>query len=220
MAYGFYNAPWDALGSEIQQQVRQFLTRVEAAWDIQLPEGRNPNVTFMRHLWEPLRSALAPSSPSRTLRRRGNSPVTLPVVRSADQTWFPILMVTAALCHMQTVIVSLDHLASGYHLFDPAAKSMACATWDASLALVEKHQPLGDRLTYTRRAFPRPLIMALIMELAPVVCRATMWHQVCPDLRALLLRMPVRPGASLLACAASSVVFLRHAAFSHTGHAV
>lgn len=56
MAYGFYNQRWEALSRGTQQQIREFMTRVEAAWGIQFPEGRNPNATFMRHLWEPLRS--------------------------------------------------------------------------------------------------------------------------------------------------------------------
>ena len=55
IAYGFYNAPWEALDGETQRQIQQFLGRVEAAWAVRLPEGRNPHATFMRHLWEPLR---------------------------------------------------------------------------------------------------------------------------------------------------------------------
>ena len=58
MAYGFYNAAWEALGGDTQRQIRVFLERVEAAWGVRIAhEGRNPDVTFMRHLWEPLRRA-------------------------------------------------------------------------------------------------------------------------------------------------------------------
>ena len=60
MAYGFYNARWDRLGSETQQQIRVFIKRAEDAWGIQFPEGRNPNASFMRHLWEPLRRVCSP----------------------------------------------------------------------------------------------------------------------------------------------------------------
>ena len=56
MAYGFYNAAWEALNADTQRQIRVFLERVEAAWGVRIAhEGRNPDVTFMRHLWEPLR---------------------------------------------------------------------------------------------------------------------------------------------------------------------
>ena len=58
MAYGFYNAAWEALSGDTQRQIRVFLERVEAAWGVRIAhEGRNPDITFMRHLWEPLRSA-------------------------------------------------------------------------------------------------------------------------------------------------------------------
>ncbi len=36
-------------------QVAHFVTKCEETWSVKLLEGKNPDVFFMAHLWEPLR---------------------------------------------------------------------------------------------------------------------------------------------------------------------
>ena len=57
------NANWSLYGlpqSHIESmqdrtQVAYFVTRCEEAWSTNFLEGKNHNITFMAHLWEPLR---------------------------------------------------------------------------------------------------------------------------------------------------------------------
>ena len=36
-------------------QVAHFTTQCEEAWNVRFQQGKNPDITFMAHLWEPLR---------------------------------------------------------------------------------------------------------------------------------------------------------------------
>ena len=41
-------------------QVWSFLAKVEEGWGVKFPPGSNPGVSFMAHLWEPLRTCHKP----------------------------------------------------------------------------------------------------------------------------------------------------------------
>ena len=41
---------------QTQASSERFVDEVEKRWGVKFPEGRNPDLTFMAHLWEPLRS--------------------------------------------------------------------------------------------------------------------------------------------------------------------
>lgn len=47
IAYGFYTERVEDMPKDRRRQIAEFITRVEAAWGVNFPEGRNPNVTFM-----------------------------------------------------------------------------------------------------------------------------------------------------------------------------
>ena len=40
---------------QVQEDVHDFLHMLELRHGVKLPPGRNPNIRFMAHLWEPLR---------------------------------------------------------------------------------------------------------------------------------------------------------------------
>ena len=40
---------------QTQASSERFVDEVEKRWGVKFPEGRNPDLTFMAHLWEPLR---------------------------------------------------------------------------------------------------------------------------------------------------------------------
>lgn len=50
---------------QTQASSERFVNEVERRWGVKFPEGRNPDLTFMAHLWEPLRSV--PSKLARSL---------------------------------------------------------------------------------------------------------------------------------------------------------
>ena len=40
---------------QTKQSSQRFVSEVEKRWGVQLPPGRNSDLVFMAHLWEPLR---------------------------------------------------------------------------------------------------------------------------------------------------------------------
>jgi len=40
---------------QTQAASERFVNEVERRWEVKFPEGRNPDLKFMAHLWEPLR---------------------------------------------------------------------------------------------------------------------------------------------------------------------
>jgi hypothetical protein len=40
---------------QTQASSERFVNEVERRWGVKFPEGRNPDLKFMAHLWEPLR---------------------------------------------------------------------------------------------------------------------------------------------------------------------
>ena len=46
--------------SQLQEEVREFVRAVEVTWGRSLPDGCNTEITFMAHLWEPLRTMHTP----------------------------------------------------------------------------------------------------------------------------------------------------------------
>ena len=44
---------------QTQASSERFVDEVEKRWGVKFPKGRNPDLTFMAHLWEPLRFASA-----------------------------------------------------------------------------------------------------------------------------------------------------------------
>ena len=40
---------------QTQASSERFVDEVEKRWGVKFPEGRNPDLNFMAHLWEPLR---------------------------------------------------------------------------------------------------------------------------------------------------------------------
>lgn len=44
-----------AWGAQLQQATADFVRMMEVKWDRELPEGRNPDIKFMAHVWEDLR---------------------------------------------------------------------------------------------------------------------------------------------------------------------
>ncbi|CAL5226087.1 g8902 [Coccomyxa viridis] len=55
MAYAFLCKPLTQLCAMDRTQVAYFVTRCEEAWTTSFSKGKNKNITFMAHLWEPLR---------------------------------------------------------------------------------------------------------------------------------------------------------------------
>jgi hypothetical protein len=53
--YGFHSKRPEDLSAKELQTVREFLIKVEKAWGIRFPEGHDPSLRFMAHVWEPLR---------------------------------------------------------------------------------------------------------------------------------------------------------------------
>ena len=45
---------------QTQAASERFVDEVERRWGVRFPEGRNPDLSFMAHLWEPLRSVALP----------------------------------------------------------------------------------------------------------------------------------------------------------------
>ena len=45
---------------QMQRDVDEFVRLIEREWNHPLEDGYNPDVTFMAHLWEPLRCDVAP----------------------------------------------------------------------------------------------------------------------------------------------------------------
>ena len=46
------SSPWHV---QLQDATADFVRGMEEKWDRQLPEGRNPDIRFMAHVWEDLR---------------------------------------------------------------------------------------------------------------------------------------------------------------------
>lgn len=44
-----------ALSAQLQRATAEFVRQMEAKWSRELPEGRNPDIKFMAHVWEDLR---------------------------------------------------------------------------------------------------------------------------------------------------------------------
>ena len=44
-----------AAGRQLRARTAEFVHDIERVWDVQFPPGRNPDLIFMAHLWEPLR---------------------------------------------------------------------------------------------------------------------------------------------------------------------
>lgn len=40
---------------QTQASSERFVDEVEKRWGVKFPDGRNPDLNFMAHLWEPLR---------------------------------------------------------------------------------------------------------------------------------------------------------------------
>jgi len=55
VAYGFYQSTWAGLGAADAATATRFVDDVERVWGIRYPGGRNDGLSFMAHLWEPLR---------------------------------------------------------------------------------------------------------------------------------------------------------------------
>ncbi|DBA73278.1 hypothetical protein WJX77_005167 [Trebouxia sp. C0004] len=55
VAYGFYSKRPQDLSPKTQASSERFVNEVEKRWGVKFPEGRNPDLKFMAHLWEPLR---------------------------------------------------------------------------------------------------------------------------------------------------------------------
>ena len=47
---------------QTQASSERFVDEVERRWGVKFPEGRNPDLTFMAHLWEPLRLVQHPAA--------------------------------------------------------------------------------------------------------------------------------------------------------------
>ena len=60
VAYGFFQSAWEGLAPGDAAAAAAFVRDVEATWGITYPPGRNPGLTFMAHLWEPLRAVPKP----------------------------------------------------------------------------------------------------------------------------------------------------------------
>lgn len=60
VAYGFYCSAYRALPILQRQATDSFIEEVSATWDVSFPEGFNPAVAPMTHLWEPLRVGFKP----------------------------------------------------------------------------------------------------------------------------------------------------------------
>ena len=55
VAYGFYTATKAELPREQRDAIEAYVREMERRWGVTFPAGRNPNLRFMAHLWEPLR---------------------------------------------------------------------------------------------------------------------------------------------------------------------
>eukprot|EP00884_Botryococcus_braunii_P016768 jgi/Botrbrau1/3775/Bobra.0183s0010.1 len=55
VSYGFYCRTMAQLPLKQKAHVEKFVRRIEQAWGVSFPEGRNHEIGFMAHLWEPLR---------------------------------------------------------------------------------------------------------------------------------------------------------------------
>jgi len=60
VAYGFYQSTWAGLGPAEAAAAAAFVDDVQATWGVAYPPGRNEGLSFMAHLWEPLRAVPKP----------------------------------------------------------------------------------------------------------------------------------------------------------------
>ncbi|KAL4459101.1 hypothetical protein ABPG75_013966 [Micractinium tetrahymenae] len=56
VAYGFHCRLLGQLSGKQRAQIRQFVDEVEAAWGVSFQPGFDPDLPFMAHVWEPLRT--------------------------------------------------------------------------------------------------------------------------------------------------------------------
>ena len=55
VGYGFYGKRIDELTPAESARTERFLVETEARWGRPFPPGHDPVLTFMSHVWEPLR---------------------------------------------------------------------------------------------------------------------------------------------------------------------
>ena len=60
IAYGFYAQRLSELGPDDQAEVSDFVERIQERYATSFEPGRNPDLQFMAHLWEPLRVVHSP----------------------------------------------------------------------------------------------------------------------------------------------------------------
>jgi len=60
VAYSMYCRRKEDLSEEMQREVEDFVRQVESRWHHSLEDGTNPDIQFMAHLWEPLRTLHTP----------------------------------------------------------------------------------------------------------------------------------------------------------------
>ena len=60
IAYGFYAQRLSDLGPDDQAEVSDFVERIQERYATSFEPGRNPDLQFMAHLWEPLRVVHSP----------------------------------------------------------------------------------------------------------------------------------------------------------------
>jgi hypothetical protein len=60
VAYGFYQSTWEDLSPADMATASAFVDAVQEAWGVSYAPGRTPGLSFMAHLWEPLRAVPKP----------------------------------------------------------------------------------------------------------------------------------------------------------------
>lgn len=103
---------------------------MEQKWDRQLPEGRNPDIKFMAHVWEDLRvlpKPLALHLACEAMSMVGHAVLRYMGFRMDSCQVQPLMPVT---CHgLSTPLISLHSDAAGLSGHEPWRGTLCCGTW-------------------------------------------------------------------------------------------
>ena len=142
---------------------------MEQKWDRQLPEGRNPDIKFMAHVWEDLRvlpKPLALHLACEAMSMVGHAVLRYMGFRMDSCQVQPLIPVT---CHgLSTPLISLHSDAPGLSGHEPWRGTLCCGTWASAWSC--QVQPLLHVMASAT---------SIVMHLACQAMSHGMWGTLC-----------------------------------------